>query len=138
MSGGDAGALVGRELGILGPPGLIGVHLLQIFAFPSGDPAEMARLSAADRASLSGTTADFQDKAGYQKIQQTRPQTLGYALTDSPAGQLAWNAELWTGWGDYADYLNIVRYTEFDRGGHFAYTTDPDLVVADLREFFYR
>ena len=31
---------------------------------------------------------------------------------------------------------NIVRYTEFDRGGHFAYTTDPDLVVADLREFF--
>ena len=27
-------------------------------------------------------------------------------------------------------------YTEFGRGGHFAYTTDPDLVVADLREFF--
>ena len=31
---------------------------------------------------------------------------------------------------------NIVRYTEFDRGGHFAYTTDPDLVVEDLRGFF--
>jgi len=31
---------------------------------------------------------------------------------------------------------NVVRYTEFDRGGHFAYTTDPDLVVGDLREFF--
>jgi pimeloyl-ACP methyl ester carboxylesterase len=31
---------------------------------------------------------------------------------------------------------NIVRYTEFDRGGHFAYFTDPDLVVEDLREFF--
>jgi pimeloyl-ACP methyl ester carboxylesterase len=199
-AGGDAGALVGRELGILAPDGLIGVHLLQIFAFPSGDPMEMAKLSDADRESLSGTTADFQSKAGYQKIQQTRPQTLGYALTDSPAGQLAWNAELWTGWGDYADYLdvdtylthvsiywftrtgvssarhyyedahsgagyrdspnkvptavavfpqdfrtvrtfaeranNIVRYTEFDRGGHFAYTTDPDLVVKDLREFF--
>jgi epoxide hydrolase len=203
-AGGDAGALVGRELGILAPDGLIGVHLLQIFAFPSSDPAqaakEMAELSDADRQSLSGTTSDFQSKAGYQKIQQTRPQTLGYGLTDSPAGQLAWNAELWTGWGDYADYLdvdtylthvsiywftrtgvssawhyyedahsgagyrdapsnvptavavfpqdfrtvrtfaeranNIVRYTEFDRGGHFAYTTDPDLVVEDLREFF--
>ncbi len=198
--GGDAGALVGRELGILAPDGLIGVHLLQIFAFPSGDPDEMARLSDVDRASLSGTTAEFQSKAGYQKIHQTRPQTLGYGLTDSPAGLLAWNAELWTGWGDYAEYLdvdtylthvsiywftrtavsaarhyyedahsgagyrespnkvptavavfpqdfrtvrafaersnNIVRYTEFDRGGHFAYTTDPDLVVADLREFF--
>ena len=203
-AGGDAGALVGRELGILAPAGLVGVHLLQIFAFPSDDPdeaaAEMARLSDADRESLSGTTAEFQSKAGYQKIHQTRPQTLGYGLTDSPAGQLAWNAELWTGWGDYADYLdvdtylthvsiywftrtgvssarhyyedaqsgagyrdapnkvptavavfpqdfrtvrafaeranNIVRYTEFDRGGHFAYTTDPDLVVGDLREFF--
>ena len=31
---------------------------------------------------------------------------------------------------------NVVRYTEFGRGGHFAYSTDPDLVVADLREFF--
>ena len=200
-AGGDAGALVGRELGILAPAGLIGVHLLQIFAFPSGDPAEMAALSDADRESLAGTTADFQSKAGYQKIQQTRPQTLGYGLTDSPAGQLAWNAELWTGWGDFADYLdvdtylthvsiywftrtgissarqyyedaqtgagyrelknkvptavavfpqdfrtirafaerasNIVRYTEFDQGGHFAYTTDPGLVTGDLREFFF-
>ena len=199
-AGGDSGALVGRELGILAPDGLIGLHLLQIFAFPSGDPEEMARLSDADRESLSGLTADFQSKAGYQKIQQTRPQTLGYGLTDSPAGQLSWNAELWTGWGDYADYLdvdtylthvsiywytrtgvssarhyyedarsgagyrdapntvptavavfpqdfrtirtfaeranNIVRYTEFDRGGHFAYSTDPDLVIEDLRGFF--
>jgi hypothetical protein len=32
--------------------------------------------------------------------------------------------------------FNIVRYTEFDRGGHFAFTTDPDLVVQDLGEFF--
>jgi epoxide hydrolase len=200
VAGGDAGALVGRELGILAPQGLAGVHLLQIFAFPSGDPAEFEKLSEADKESLSGTTADFQSKAGYQKIHQTRPLTLAYGLTDSPAGQLAWNAELWTGWGDYADYLdvdtylthvslywftrtagssarhyyedahsgagyrdepnnvptavavfpqdfrtvrafaeranNIVRYTEFDRGGHFAYTTDPDLVVDDLREFF--
>ena len=203
-TGGDAGALVGRELGILAPDGLLGVHLLQIFAFPSAEPTEavteMARLSDADRASLGGATADFQSKAGYQRIQQTRPQTLGYGLTDSAAGQLAWNAELWTGWGDYADYLdvdtylthvsiywytrtgvssarhyyedarsgagyrdlpnqtptavavfpqdfrtvrvfaeranNIVRYTQFDRGGHFAYTTDPDLVVEDLRGFF--
>jgi pimeloyl-ACP methyl ester carboxylesterase len=200
VAGGDAGALVGRELGVLAPEGLAGVHLLQVFAFPSGDPAEMASISDADRASLSGTTAQFQEKAGYQKIQQTRPQTLSFGLTDSPAGQLAWNAELWTGWGDYAGDLdvdaylthvsiywftrtagssarhyyedarsgagyrdakgsvptavavfpgdfrtirafaersvNIVRYTEFGEGGHFAYTTHPDLVVADLREFF--
>src|ERR1700744_3745101 len=200
VAGGDIGALAGRELGILAPDGLIGVHLLQIFAFPSGDPAEAARMTDQDRASLAGTTADFQDKAGYQKIQQTRPQTLGYGLTDSPVATLAWNAEIWTGWGDYAAYLdvdnylthtsiywftrtgvssarsyyedahsgagyrdapnpvptavavfpqdyrpiracaerasNIVRYTEFADGGHFAYTTPPDLVAGDLRAFF--
>jgi pimeloyl-ACP methyl ester carboxylesterase len=34
------------------------------------------------------------------------------------------------------DRLGRLRYTEFDRGGHFAYTTDPDLVVGDVREFF--
>jgi epoxide hydrolase len=200
VAGGDTGALAGRELGILAPDGLIGVHLLQIFAFPSGDPAEAARMTDADRASLGGSTADFQDKAGYQKIQQTRPQTLGYGLTDSPVATLAWNAEIWTGWGDYTGQLdvdtylthasiywftrtgvssarhyyedahsgagyrdvpnkvptavgvfpydfrtiracaeranNIVRYTEYPRGGHFGYTTDPDLVTADLREFF--
>jgi epoxide hydrolase len=200
-AGGDAGALIGRELGILAPAGLTGVHLLQVFAFPTGDPAEAATLTAADVASLSGSTGEFQSKAGYQAIQRTRPQTLGYGLTDSPVGQLAWNAELWTGWGDYAAFLdvdaflshvsiywftrtgvsaarhyyedartgagyrdapnqvptavavfpqdygtirvcaqranNIVRYTEFDRGGHFAYVTDPDLVTADLREFFH-
>src|ERR1700742_849761 len=199
-AGGDAGALVGRELGILAPDGLTGVHLLQIFAFPSGDQDEARRMSDQDRESLSGTTADFQSKAGYQAIQQTRPQTLGYGLTDSPAGTLAWNAELWTGWGDYAAYLdvdtylthasiywftrtsvssarhyyedahsgagyrdapnkvptavavfpqdyrpiracaeranNIVRYTEFSEGGHFAYTTHPGLIAGDLREFF--
>ena len=64
-AGGDAGALVGRELGILAPDGLIGVHLLQIFAFPSGDPAEMATLSDADRAEPGrDSTAEFQEQGG--------------------------------------------------------------------------
>jgi pimeloyl-ACP methyl ester carboxylesterase len=110
MAGGDIGALVGRELGILAPDGLIGLHLLQIFAFPSGDPDEGRRMSAADRESLAGSTADFQSKAGYQVIQRTRPQTLGYGLTDSPVATLAWNAEIWTGWGDYAAYLDVDTY----------------------------
>ena len=110
MAGGDIGALVGRELGILAPDGLIGLHLLQIFAFPSGDPEEARRMTDADRESLASSTAEFQSKAGYQAIQRTRPQTLGYGLTDSPVAQLAWNAELWTGWGDYAAYLDVDNY----------------------------
>ncbi|MFC8734102.1 epoxide hydrolase family protein [Luteimicrobium sp. NPDC057192] len=196
--GNDVGALVARELGILAPEGLVGVHVQQVFAFPTDD-AELARLSDADRASLTtGSTADFRAKAGYQPIQEKRPQTLAFALEDSPAGLLAWNAELWSGFGeqpvDAREYLahltiywltrtagsaarlylenartgagyrdltnpvptavavfpedfrslrpcverstNLVRYTELPRGGHFAAVTDPDLVTADVREFF--
>ena len=43
--------------------------------------------------------ANFDAQSGYPKIQQTRPQTLAYALTDSPAGQLACNSELFMGFG---------------------------------------
>ena len=198
--GGDAGALVSRELGILKPGGLVGVHVLQIFAFPSGDPAEMEHLSNYDQEALQ-ILSGFEDRAGYLKIQQTRPQTLAYGLTDSPAGQLAWNSELFMGFGGenvdavdrdrflthvmlywltatagssareyyedartgagYRDVPNtvptgvavfkndfhtirrfaerannIVHWSVFDRGGHFAAMDAPDLLVGDLREFF--
>jgi pimeloyl-ACP methyl ester carboxylesterase len=198
--GGDAGALITRELGILKPEGLMGVHVLQIFAFPSGDPAEMQGLSDYDREALQ-ILSGFEDRAGYLKIQQTRPQTLAYGLTDSPVGQLAWNSELFMGFGGesvgvvdrdrflthvmlywltatagssareyyedartgagYRDLPNtmptavavfkndfhtirrfaerannIVHWSVFDRGGHFAAMDAPDLLVGDLREFF--
>jgi pimeloyl-ACP methyl ester carboxylesterase len=96
--GGDAGALVTRELGILKPDGLVGVHLLQIFVFPTGAPGEMDGLSEFELEGLK-ILGDFDSKSGYLKIQQTRPQTLAFGLTDSPAGQLAWNSELFMGFG---------------------------------------
>jgi len=198
--GGDAGALVSRELGILNPPGLVGVHVLQIFAFPSGDPGELEDLSDYDREALE-ILSGFEAQAGYLRIQQTRPQTLAYGLTDSPAGQLAWNSELFMGFGGenvggvdrdrflthvmlywltrtagssareyyedarsgagYRDLPNpaptgvavfehdfhtirrfaerannIVHWSVFDRGGHFAAMDAPDLLIGDLREFF--
>jgi pimeloyl-ACP methyl ester carboxylesterase len=200
--GGDAGALITRELGILKPEGLVGVHLLQIFAFPSGDPSEMAQLTEFERQGME-ILANFDAISGYVKIHQTRPQTLAYGLTDSPAGQLAWNSELFMGFGGenvdnvdrdrflthvtifwvtatagssarqyYEDARtgagyrevpndtptgvsvfpndfrsvrtfaersnNIVHWSTFDRGGHFAASDAPDLLVGDLREFFRR
>lgn len=200
--GGDAGALITRELGILKPSGLVGVHLLQIFAFPSGDPAEMAGLSDFEKEGLE-ILSDFESVSGYLKISQTRPQTLAYGLTDSPAGQLAWNSELFMGFrGENLDRFdrdlflthvmlywltatagssarqyyedartgsgyreapnetptgvavfpddfrsvrrfaeranNIVHWSQFDRGGHFAAMDAPDLLTGDLRKFFRR
>jgi pimeloyl-ACP methyl ester carboxylesterase len=103
--GGDIGAIVGRQLGVLHPEGLVGTHVLQVFAFPSGDPEESARLTPEDRERL-GIAGRFQSRAGYQHIHSTRPQTLAYGLTDSPAGQLAWNSELFNGFGDVTDSVD--------------------------------
>ena len=108
--GGDTGALVTRELGILAPAGLVGVHLQQIFAFPSGAPGEMEKLTPFEREGFANLDK-YQKYAGYQPIQQKRPATLGFGLVDSPAGQLAWNAELFFGFeGEGVQYADRDRY----------------------------
>ena len=94
--GGDGGALVSRELAILAPEGLIGVHLQQVFAFPSGAPGEMDKLSPFELAGFANLEK-FQQYNGYADIQSKRPGTLAYGLVDSPVAQLAWNAELFFG-----------------------------------------
>ncbi|WP_194540572.1 epoxide hydrolase family protein [Paenibacillus sp. JZ16] len=96
--GGDGGALITRALGMVDPEHVVGVHMLQLFSFPSGDPAEMADLSEEEMRRLQ-VLSNFSEKAGFSAIQSTRPQTLAYALTDSPVGQLAWN-ELLMGMGE--------------------------------------
>jgi pimeloyl-ACP methyl ester carboxylesterase len=207
--GGDWGAVISRELGRTHPDQIIGVHLnlLPGAAAPSEpDEAELASLSPAERertlASWERQQAWDRDSGGYADIQSTKPQTLAYALADSPVGQLAWIAGKFTEWTDpdsivdrdhlltnvmlywltgtvgssarvyyeraHADYRgpmyppsmaptavavlphenfiplrhiaertnNIVRWTPFDRGGHFAAMEVPDELVADVRAFF--
>jgi pimeloyl-ACP methyl ester carboxylesterase len=108
--GGDAGGLVVRELGILAPKGLIGVHLQQVFAFPNGTPGEMEKLSKFEMEGFANLDA-FQRYNGYQYIQQKRPGTLGYGLVDSPVAQLAWNTELFFGFdGSGVHYADREKY----------------------------
>jgi epoxide hydrolase len=100
--GGDIGALVARELAILNPAGLAGIHVQQIFAFPAGTPGEMERLSDFEREGFANLDK-YQRYSGYVDIQSKRPATLAYGLVDSPAAQLAWNSELFFGFeGDAA------------------------------------
>ncbi|MET7826045.1 epoxide hydrolase 1 [Streptomyces sp. NBC_01281] len=211
--GGDWGGAVSRELGRAHPDRLIGVHLNLLpgsSATTEPTAGELAALSPEERERTRASWRRGQDwnreEGGYAAIQATRPQTLAYALTDSPVGQLAWIAEKfrqWTDSGDrpedavdrdllltdvmlywltgtagssariyyeraHADYWGrppepsvaptalavfpeenfvplrhvaertdrIVRWTEFDRGGHFAAMEEPDLLVADVRAFF--
>ena len=103
--GSDCGALVSREMGIQKPDGLLGIHVLQLFSFPSGDPAEMVDLSEEDQKRLQ-FLANFHERAGFNAIQQTRPLTLSYGLADSPVGQLAWIADLFNGFGDHVDFID--------------------------------
>jgi pimeloyl-ACP methyl ester carboxylesterase len=205
--GGDWGSRISWELGRIDPGHIVGVHVNMLVASPPEDPAELADLSTEEKARLERLAYFQSELSGYMKIQATRPQTLAYALTDSPVGQLAWIVEKfkeWTdsedapedavdrdqmltdvmvywltatagssarmyyefvrsgGWGspepstmptgvavfarDVAQPIrrtaerknNIVRWSEFDRGGHFAAMEEPELLIGDVRAFFRR
>ena len=208
VQGGDWGSAISRRVGLLDPAHVIGAHFNTLAAPPSGDPEEMKLLTERERGYLESAQRFRQQGSGYFMIQGSRPQTLAYALTDSPVGQLAWIAEKFHEWSDRAEGAveaidrdqmltnisvywftgtansaarlyyefghsgsswgqvemssvpsgvavfpgeiappirrfaeasnNIVHWTEFDRGGHFAAMEQPDLLVQDIREFFGR
>ncbi|MCK2025346.1 epoxide hydrolase [Microbacterium sp. SSW1-47] len=197
IHGSDNGAMVARELGLLAPEGFLGLHVLQLFSFPSGDPAEFEKLEPQDYAGLEHMQW-FQSVGGYNAMNASRPQTVAVGLSDSPVGLLAYS-ELFTSFGNgtslvplesillevsvnwfanaasgmsrsylenaraeaepqvnhartgvavFADDFqtirvfaerdndNIVHWSRFDEGGHFAALERPDLLAADLRVFF--
>ncbi len=100
--GGDFGSVVSLVLSQVAPEAVLGVHVnLLITPPPPNDLTALAGLEQADLARL-GLLAGFAagDLSGYMKLQSTRPQTLAYALTDSPVGQLAWIVEKFRDWTD--------------------------------------
>ncbi|MGK5550575.1 epoxide hydrolase family protein [Actinomadura kijaniata] len=100
VQGGDWGMPISLRLGLADPEHVVGVHLNMCVTFPPPDPAAMEGLDETDLARLEFTARFAQDGSGWQRIQSTRPQTLAYALTDSPVGQLAWIAEKYKEWTD--------------------------------------
>ncbi|GAB3129842.1 epoxide hydrolase family protein [Microbispora hainanensis] len=105
VQGGDVGAFVAPLVGRAAPDRVIGVHLNALVTFPTGDPADMAALTEAERERLN-RMKDWQDRSSaYMQIQGTKPQTIGHALHDSPAGQLAWIVEKFQEWTDPAAAL---------------------------------
>jgi pimeloyl-ACP methyl ester carboxylesterase len=192
--GNDAGSMVNPELGRIDSEHIVGIHVTQIFSFPSGDPAELADLTPEEQRELETLQWFYQNKISFNTLMSQQPQTLAYALLDSPVGLLAWNAQLFgedlddefvltnvmlywlTGTagsaarfyyedahatpptepttipigvaafaGDFSgirrfanrDHKNIVHWSVFDHGGHFAAHKAPDLLVGDIREFFH-
>jgi pimeloyl-ACP methyl ester carboxylesterase len=199
VHGSDHGALVARELGLLEPEGFLGLHVLQLFSFPSGDPEEFERLEPQDYAGLEHMQW-FQKVGGYNTMNASRPQTVAAGLSDSPVGLLAYS-ELFNSFGNGTslvplekillevsvawftnaaagmartyfdnaaaatddpapmnaartgvavfkddfqtikvfaerDNSNIVHWSHFDKGGHFAALEVPEHVADDIQAYF--
>ncbi len=100
--GGDWGSVVTTQLARLDPEHVCGIHLNMVIA---GQPEgfDLARLTPAEQRALADAAAFGRDGSGYMQIQSTRPQTLGYALDDSPAGLAGWIVEKFRAWSDCAD-----------------------------------
>lgn len=92
--GNDAGSMISPELGRQQPAHVAGVHVTQLFSFPSGDPAELDGLDADEQRAVSVLQWFWQEKGAFNVLQGQQPQTLAHALADSPAGLLGWNAPL--------------------------------------------
>ena len=97
--GGDFGAAVATWMALTDPERLTGIHLTTPEVSPYLGPGS-APLSTAERAYADQVAAWDRTERGYSAIQSTRPRTLGYGLTDSPAGLAAWIVEKWRAWGD--------------------------------------
>ncbi|WP_052460676.1 epoxide hydrolase family protein [Microbacterium gorillae] len=98
--GGDWGGTVTTVLAGRFPEHVIGIHS----TFAQGPPGlSLAGLTPQDRAWAEGTTQFWQHRAAYAKQQAARPQTIGYALVDSPVGLLAWLLDKFADWSDTDD-----------------------------------
>jgi epoxide hydrolase len=205
VQGGDLGAQVARELAYSDPDSVLGIHVNAADAgfipFGNVDEAELASFSDLERERYARIQRFLNGGNGYFVVNANRPQTIGYALNDSPVGLLAWVTDRMADWVDgplqaaltadqiltdvmftwvtgtagsaarmyyenmhgtadwgraaspvpvgvaafatdisirrYAERANnIVHWTDFDRGGHFAAMEAPDLLVDDVRSFF--
>jgi epoxide hydrolase len=103
--GGDAGALISPELGRHAPDRVAGVHLHALVPTSIPSEEEMAELSAAELARLAPLQS-WDEISGYAVVQSTRPQTLAYALADSPIGQLAWYGDWYAAHGQRPESLD--------------------------------
>jgi len=98
--GGDWGAIINRILAFQYPERVLGLHSNFVLASPPTDAEVLARVPANDLALREARQAYMANEVGYQQIQGTKPQSLGVALNDSPAGLAAWIVEKFHGWSD--------------------------------------
>ena len=100
--GTDVGSGVTGMLAMIAPERLVATHISGPVPFPFGPPIALDGLNDTDRVRAERFNHFQRDGLGYLHLQATRPQTLAYALTDSPIAQLAWIVEKFREWTDPA------------------------------------
>jgi pimeloyl-ACP methyl ester carboxylesterase len=103
--GGDWGSVIASAMALQAPAGLLGIHVNMpatvpenlVNAINNGDPAP-AGLSATEKAAFESLSTFFTRNAGYGVMMVTRPQTVGYGLSDSPVGLAAWIYDKFNQW----------------------------------------
>lgn len=107
--GGDLGAFIAPLLGRIDEDRVIGIHVnaasVGFIPFGEIEPEVKEQLTDLEKERLTRIERFTTDQWGYASIQSTRPQTIAYALHDSPVGQLAWIVEKFKEWTDPAKEL---------------------------------
>jgi pimeloyl-ACP methyl ester carboxylesterase len=104
--GSDWGTSVSTCIGKQDPEKVVGLHLVPPLAPP--DPATFGDLTSRERSALETSRQMAETGSGYSAEHSTRPQTIGYALTDSPAALCAWIVEKFWSWTDHDGDLDTV------------------------------
>jgi pimeloyl-ACP methyl ester carboxylesterase len=104
--GGDWGAAITSQLAYQFPERLIGIHLN--FLAVRRDPKMLENGTAEEKAFLGQLEHFLGEESGYQWIQGTKPTTLAFGLTDSPAGLAAWIVEKFYTWTDCDDNVETA------------------------------
>jgi microsomal epoxide hydrolase len=96
--GGDWGSMISSQLGVVDPEHMAGLHINMVLGIPGDAP-----LTEVEQADMAGTSAFVAEGSAYQQIQGKNPQTLGYGLSDSPAGLAGWIIEKFHHWSHHPD-----------------------------------
>ncbi len=114
VQGGDAGAIIGPEIGRMAPERVIGVHLnaatMGFIPFGPVEEDEIATFNEREKVRLQRVQRFMAEHFGFNVMQSSRPQALAYGISDSPAGLLAWISELFTSFGDRVDAVPLDKF----------------------------
>lgn len=98
IQGGDAGAIIGPEIGRIAPDKVTAIHLnaATIGFMPMGpvSEADVATFTPAEKQRLAVMQDFMRVKFGFNLLQSNQPQLVAYAISDSPVGLMAWMTQL--------------------------------------------